>query len=74
MTNNNGNIKINKDELKVLLKRMNIELQPSYHHEDYMFTSFAMPYPYKKKLDRLSKKFGLTRSATFRLLLDMIEE
>lgn len=65
---------LTKDQLQVLLERHNITIKKSYKHEDYMFTSFTMPYPYKNKLDRLSKKFGLTRSATFRLLLDMIED
>lgn len=67
-------LQLNKDELNVMLRKMNIEVKPSYCHDDYMFTSFTMPYPTKAKLDRLSKRFGLTRSATVRLLIEMIEE
>lgn len=65
---------LTKDELKVLLEANNIKVKPSYHHEDYMCASFTMPYTYKEKLDRVSKKYSITRSAIFRMLLDMIEE
>jgi hypothetical protein len=62
------------EQLKLFLKVNNIEVKQTYKHEDYMFTSFTMPYPHKAKLDRLAKKFGMTRSAFFRLMLDNVKE
>lgn len=66
--------KMSKGELKVWLEIQGIEVKKSYHHEDYMFTSFTMPYEYKAKLDRLSKKYGMSRSEFVRTMLDSVKE
>ena len=66
--------KMTQDELKLRKNFNGIKVQQKYQKEDYMFTSFTMPYEYKNKLDRLSKKHGMTRSAFFRLLLDRVNE
>jgi len=66
--------KMSLNELKVLAKNHNIDIKPNYCHDDYMFTSFCLPYPLKDKLDRLKKKFGLSRSAVVQMLIDSIEE
>lgn len=67
-------IELTKLELEQMLIQNNIKIKPSYHHEDYMFTSFTMPYPLKQKLDRISKKMGVTRSKLIQLLINNLEE
>lgn len=65
---------ISLDEIKFILKQDGVEIRPSYKHEDYMFTSFTMPYPLKNKLDRIAKKYELSRSKVVQLLLSSINE
>lgn len=59
-------------ELKLILKQEGIKVRPSYCHDDYMLTSFSMPYPLKDKLDNISKRYGLTRSKVVQLLLESV--
>ena len=61
---------ITKAELKINLAKQGIKVKPSYHHEDYMFTSFTMPYPTKNKLDFLCKKIGISRSSLVAHLIE----
>lgn len=61
---------LTKDELQFLLSYNNIKVRKSYEHDDYMYTSFTMPYDYKERLDKLCEKYNMTRSAFFRMLLD----
>ena len=65
---------ITVQELKASLKLQGISVRPSYHHKDYMFTSFTMPYPLKNKLNRISKQAGLSRSKVVQLLLEQVDE
>lgn len=65
---------VTRNELKALLERIGVEYKPTYKHEDYMFTSFTMPYPLKHKLDRLCKRFGVSRSGFVQLLIDNVKE
>lgn len=62
-----------KEQVKLFLEINGIEQKKTYKHEDYMFTSFTMPYDYKAKLDKLCKKYEMTRSAFFRLMLDNVK-
>lgn len=61
-------------ELKQFLIQNNIKVRPSYKHDDYMFTSFTMPYPLMDKLKRLCKKYDCTRSGLIQMLVDNLEE
>lgn len=61
-------------EVKLLLKRQGIEIRPSYCHDDYMYTSFTMPYPLKHKVDRISKRYNISRSKVVQMLIDSISE
>jgi hypothetical protein len=61
-------------EINFLLRSQGITVRPSYMHSDYMFTSFTMPYPLKAKLDRISKKNGLSRSRLIQMLLENCPE
>lgn len=60
-------------EMKMLMEMQGIKVRPSYCHDDYLFTSFTMPYPLKNKLDKISKKYGLTRSKVVQLLIEDVE-
>ena len=61
------------EEVKLFLELNNIEKQKAYSHDDYMYTSFTMLHHHKVKLDKLSKKYNMTRSAFFRLMLDNVK-
>lgn len=61
-------------EVKLLLKLQGIEVRPSYKHDDYMFTSFTMPYPLKDKLDRICEKLDISRSFLIQRLIDNLDE
>lgn len=61
-------------EARWLLKKEGITVRPAYVHDDYMYTSFTMPYPLKNKLDRISKREGLTRSKVVQMLIDQVDE
>ncbi len=65
---------ISKQELQVILQANNLTLKPQYHKEDYIFTSFTMPWPLKRKLDRLAKKNKMTRSGLVQFLIDRVKE
>ena len=65
---------LNYQELKFILKGQGIDVRPSYTHDDYIFTSFTMPYPLKNKIDRVCKKYGITRSKFIQLLVDSADE
>lgn len=65
--------KITEKELVEILKENNIVIRPSYKHEDYVFQTASLPYPVKSKLDRLSRKFGVSRSSIIRLLIESVE-
>lgn len=67
-------LKMTRSEFKAMMIKSGIEIKPSYKHEDYLFTSFTMPYPLKDKLDRLSKKYGVSRSGMVQLLISNFEE
>lgn len=62
------------EELKYNLKEQGVVIRPSYCHGDYMFTSFTMPYPLKDKLDRIQKRFGISRSKIVQMLLENVDE
>jgi hypothetical protein len=66
--------KMTRLELKQFLIQNNIKIRPQYKHDDYMFTSFTMPYPLKDKLGRLCKKYDCSRSALIQMLIDNLEE
>ena len=61
---------LNIQEVKWLLKQQGVKVRPSYVHDDYIFTSFTMPHPLKKKLDKICEVNGLTRSKLVQLLID----
>lgn len=61
-------------EAKLLLARQGKKIKPSYHHKDYMFTGFSMPYDIKAKLDRIKEKWGIPRSSLVTILIDAINE
>ena len=65
--------KMSMSELKVWLHKNNIEVRPSYCHDDYRLTSISMPYPVKDKLDFLAKKYNMTRSSLVCLLIQGME-
>lgn len=65
---------ISREELKVILATNGLKLRPQYKKEDYMFTSFTMPYTVKRKLDRLCKQHDMTRSALVRFLIEQVKE
>jgi hypothetical protein len=65
---------ITYQEVKMLLKREGITVRPTYKHDDYLFTSFTMPWPLKNKLDRIGKRFELSRSKVVQLLIDGCDE
>lgn len=65
---------ITKNDAKMFLHAKGLKVKPSYHHEDYLFTSFTMPYPLKDKLDRVAKRFGMSRSGFVQMLIDKYEE
>jgi hypothetical protein len=54
---------VNHAELKVLLNQMGVVYKPKYKHEDYILSSLSLPYPVKNKLDRLAKKYNMSRSS-----------
>lgn len=64
---------ITKAELQVLLKHNNLTLKKQYKHDDYILSSFSCPYTVKQKLDKLSKEYGVTRSAFISMLIDTFE-
>lgn len=64
---------VNLADLKLQLKAQGVKVGPQYHHKDYMFTSFTMPYPLKKKLDRIQKKYKISRSKIVQLLIDRVD-
>jgi len=68
----------NKDlttqEVRFLLKSQGIKVRPSYCHDDYMWTSFTMPYPLKNKLNRICKRTGVTRSRIVQMFLERVDE
>lgn len=61
-------------EARWLLKKEGITVRPAYCHSDYVFTSVTMPYPLKNKLNRISKREGLSRSKVIQMLLDQVDE
>lgn len=61
-------------EVKLLMKLQGVEVRPSYKHDDYMFTSFTMPYPLKDKLDRIAKKLDISRSYLVQRLISNLDE
>lgn len=65
---------LNTQELHALMRLQGVEVRPSYHHDDYMFTSFTVPYPLKNKLDRIKKKTGLSRSKILQMLINKVDE
>jgi hypothetical protein len=65
---------LNSVEARLLLEREGISVGPSYHHKDYLFTSFTMPYPLKRKLDKLGRKFSLSRSKIIQMLIETADE
>jgi hypothetical protein len=60
-------------QAKIYLHNKGIKIKPSYHHEDYVCTSLAMPYDLKDKLDALCKKYNITRSGFIQLLVRNFE-
>ena len=65
---------INNAEAKIILHQEGFKIKPSYCHDDYMFTSFTMPYDLKDKLDRISKRYGVTRSGFVQMLIRNYQE
>lgn len=65
---------MNTQELKWLAKQNGINVQPTYVHDDYIFTSFTMPHPLKRKLDKIAKRQGLSRSKVIQLLLEYSDD
>lgn len=65
---------ISIQELKATMKLQGVKVKPNYHHDDYLFTSFTMPYPLKNKLDRVCRKSSLSRSKIVQMLINNIDE
>lgn len=65
---------INRAEAKIFLHNKGLKIKPSYHHEDYLFTSFTMPWDLKDKLDRITQRFGVSRSGFVQMLIRQYEE
>lgn len=61
-------------ELKLQMKAQGVKVAPSYCHEDYRTATLSMPYPLFNKLDRLARRYDISRSMVFRLLLDSVDE
>ena len=68
------NYDLTKTELKILLKKENVKIRPSYCHDKYILTSITMPYPVKRKLDTVTKKLGVSRSGFVAMLIENYEE
>jgi hypothetical protein len=66
--------KINSHKAKVLLARRGFKIKPSYCHEDYMLSSFSMPYDIKDKLTRIKLKWGIPASSLITILVDSVNE
>lgn len=66
--------KISLQELRYNLKASGIEVTQSYCHKDYMYTSFTMPYTLKNKLDRIQRKYKISRSRIIQLFLENVDE
>lgn len=64
---------LNYQELRLLLQREGVIVSPSYSHADYIFTSFTMPHPLKRKLDTISKKYNVSRSKIVQMLIDKVD-
>ena len=65
---------ITKNELKFLLKRMKIRVRQSYEAENFILSSFSMPYNIKNKLDRISRKHKVSRSSIISELVKSLNE
>lgn len=65
---------LNAVEARLLLEREGVSISPSYTHKDYLYTSFTMPYPLKRKVDRISKKYNITRSKIVQMLIDTVDD
>lgn len=65
---------INTTHAKIFLHQKGFKIKPSYHHEDYIFTSFTMPWDIKDKLDRVAKKYSVSRSGLVQMLIRQFEE
>lgn len=65
---------INPAAAKIILHEKGFKIKPSYCHEDYMLTSLSIPYDLKDKLDRVSRKYGISRSGFIQMLVRDFEE
>ena len=65
---------VNLVDLKLQMKAQGIKVGPAYVHKDYIFTSFTMPHPLKSKLDRVGRKYSISRSKIVQLLIESIDE
>lgn len=61
-------------EVKMNLVKSGIVVRPSYKHDDYITPSFSMPYTTKAKLDKVCKKFGLSKSSLVTHLIEKFVE
>lgn len=61
-------------ELRLLMQSQGVSIRPSYQHKDYVFSSFTTPYPLKNKLDRLQRKYKLSRSKIIQMMIHKADE
>jgi hypothetical protein len=60
-------------EVKILAKKANVCIKPSYVGRNYVLTSMSITHKDKAKLIRLTKLFGINKSAVMRLLINSIK-
>jgi hypothetical protein len=65
----NHKFDISTAELREQIKLAGLKVQPSYKHEDYMFTSFTAPYPVMKQLDTILHHIGCSRSSFIQTMI-----
>lgn len=65
---------LTSQEMRLLMEVQGVTVRPSYKHSDYMFTSFTVPYPLKSKLDRLQRKYKLSRSKIIQMMIHKADE
>lgn len=69
----NKPITISKDELNELLVRNNLKVQSSRITDTGVVRTISLNNHSEAKLSRLSKKFGISKSAMIRLLINAVK-
>jgi len=61
-------------QIKALAAQSGIKIEHVGTRKDLFFTGYSMRLRHKHKLDRLTKKWGVSRSGIIQLLVDGLEE